>query len=124
MALVAATMLAGASLVAFAAVACPVDTPAEPCPDYGRNRAVVVTLAAITGALAVTPFAFLGEFVVRRRIVYRGAWWRATRRGLLAGLVIAVLAGLRLGGVMSVPVAMFVLILAILADRVIAAHTE
>ena len=63
-------------------------------------------------ALLVTPFAFLGEVMARRRIVYRGAWWRAARRGALAGLVIAALAGLRLGDVLSVPIAIFVVILA------------
>ena len=60
----------------------------------------------------MVPFAFLGEFVVRRRIVYRGAWARAVRRGLLVGLVVITLAGLRLGGALSVPVAIFVVLLA------------
>ncbi len=63
-------------------------------------------------ALLVTPFAFLGEIITRRRIVYRGAWLRAARRGVLVGLVVAILAGLRLGGALSVPVALFVVILA------------
>jgi hypothetical protein len=71
-----------------------------------------VILAAVSGALLVTPFAFLGEVVARRRIVYRGAWGRASRRGALTGLVIAALAGLRIGGALSVPVLIFVIILA------------
>ncbi len=60
----------------------------------------------------MTPFAFLGEVMARRRIVYRGAWVRAVRRGVLVGLVVAALAGLRLGGSLSVPIAIFVIILA------------
>lgn len=98
-------------LVAFASTACPVGTEAQPCPDATRNVIVAVTLASVSAALLVTPFAFLGEFVARRRIVYRGAWWRAGRRGLLVGLVLAVLAGLRLADVLSVPVALFTVVL-------------
>ena len=78
--------------------------PATPCPDAGVNRAVVVALAAASAGLAVAPFALLAEFAVRRRIIYRGAWARAARRGLLVAGAIAALAGLRLGGALSVPV--------------------
>jgi len=99
-------------LVAVAGNVCPVATERQPCPDAARNRAVVVALASASAALLVTPFAFLGEVMARRRIVYRGAWWRAARRGILIGLFIAALAGLRLGGALSVPIAIFVLILA------------
>jgi hypothetical protein len=104
--------LAGLVLVAFAGNACPVEVPGQPCPEATRNIVIVILLAATTMALLVAPFAFLGEVVARRRIVYRGAWWRATRRGALAGLVVAVLAGLRLGAALNVPVAIFVLVLA------------
>jgi len=105
-------ILVAVALVAVAGRVCPVETPTQPCPDAARNRALVVTLASASAALLVTPFAFLGEVMARRRIVYRGAWWRAARRGTLIGLFIAALAGLRLGGVLSVPIAIFVIILA------------
>ena len=98
-------------LVAFAGSACPAETETQPCPNATRNLVVGVALAASSVGLLVTPFAFLGELVARRRIVYRGAWWRAARRGILVGLVVAALAGLRLGGVLSVPVAMFTIVL-------------
>ena len=111
-ALVLLAMLAGVVLVAFAGNACAGDLPGRPCPDAGANRAVVVTLAAATVGLAVIPFALLAEFAVRRRILYRGAWGRATRRGVLVALAIAAIAGLRLGGALSVPVALFVMSLA------------
>jgi hypothetical protein len=103
-------------LGAVAGRACPGETPAQPCPDAARNRAVVVALASTSVALLVTPFAFLGELVARRRIVYRGAWPRAARRGILAGLVVAALAGLRLGGALSVPIGIFVVILAAVVE--------
>jgi hypothetical protein len=111
-ALVLLAILAGVVLVAFAGNACAGDLPGRPCPDAGANRAVVVTLAAAAVGLAVTPFALLAEFAVRRRILYRGAWGRATRRGVLMALAIAAMAGLRLGGALSVPVALFVMSLA------------
>jgi hypothetical protein len=98
-------------LVAFAGRACPVETDAQPCPEATRNLVIGVALASASAALLVTPFAFLAELVARRRIVYRGAWWRAGRRGVLVGLVVAALAGLRLGGVLSVPVAIFTIVL-------------
>lgn len=111
-ALVLLAVLGAAVLVSFAGRSCPADAPGTPCPDAGANRAVVVTLAAATAGLVVVPFALLAEFAVRRRILYRGAWARATRRGLLVAAAIAALGGLRLGGALSVPVAIFVLSLA------------
>ena len=114
--LILLAVLAALLLVVFASAACPLETPLQPCPQAPRNVVVVIGLGATAVGLLVTPFAFLGEFVARRRIVYRGAWARAARRGVLAGLVIATLAGLRLGGALSVPIAIFVVILAGVAE--------
>lgn len=105
-------ILAAVLLLAVAANACPAELPGQACPNAARNRGLVVGLASAASALLVAPFAFLAEFVARRRIVYRGAWGRAARRGLLAGGVVAALGGLRLGGALTVPVALFVLLLA------------
>ncbi|MGH2358663.1 MAG: hypothetical protein ACRDGJ_11775 [Candidatus Limnocylindria bacterium] len=116
-ALVAGAVLAWVVLLAFAVRACALDTPAQPCPEAGRNVTVVIILAAGGVGLLVTPFAFLAEYALRRRIVYRGAWWRAGRRGLLAAAVLAALAGLRLGGALTPPVAIFALLLALAAER-------
>ncbi len=109
-------ILTAVLLVAFAGSTCPVETEAQPCPGAARNLVIGVGLAAVTVGLLVTPFAFLGELVARRRIVYRGAWARAARRGILTGLVVAALAGLRLGGALSVATGLFVLILAGVAE--------
>ncbi len=116
LALVLAAVLGAVSLVAVAANTCPGSTSGNPCPDAGRNRVLVVGIASFSVAVLVTPFAFLAEFVLRRRIVFRGAWRRAIRRGVLAGVVVAAVAGLRLGGALSVPVAIFVSLLAGLAE--------
>lgn len=115
--LVGLGLLAGVGLVVFAANACPVELPGQPCRDAQRNVVIVVVLAAASVALLVTPFAFLAEIAVQRQIVYRGAWWRAGRRGALAGLLVATLAGLRLGGALTVPAVIFVGVLAILVER-------
>ncbi len=117
---VAALMLLGVLsfvvLVAFAGNACPGATETQPCPEAGRNLAIGIGLAAAGVGLIVTPFAFMGEVLARRRIVYRGSWGRAARRGIGAGLVVATLAGLRLAGILSVPTALFTLILAAVVE--------
>ena len=105
-------VLAVVLLLAFAGNACPVETELQACPEAARNLAVGIGLGSAAVGLLVTPFALMGEVLARRRIVYRGAWGRAARRGILAGLVVAALAGLRLGGALGVPTALFVLFLA------------
>jgi hypothetical protein len=109
-------VLAGMVVVVFAGNACPTDAPTRPCAAAGTNRLVVVGLTATAAGLLVTPFAFLAEFAARRRIVYRGAWGRAARRGLLAATLVAVLAGLRLGGALSVPSTLFIVTLAAMVE--------
>lgn len=110
--LVLLAVVAGVALYLFASSSCPAATESAACPDATRNRIVVVALGALAVGLLVTPFAFLGEFLARHRIVYRGAWWRAARRGLLVAAALAALAALRLGGALTVPVAIFIALLA------------
>ena len=107
-------------LIAFASANCPVETDLQPCPQAPRNLVIVIGLAAVGAGLLVAPFAFLGEVLARRRIVYRGAWGRAARRGTLVGLVVAALAGLRLGGALNVPIGMFTIILAAVVEWLLA----
>ena len=110
--LVIAALLFAAGLVLFANSACPTQLPSQPCPAADTNRVIAIGLAAGAVASLVAPFAFLGEFLLRRRIAYRGAWGRAARRGILAGIGVVILAGLRLGGALSGPGAIFVVLLA------------
>jgi hypothetical protein len=109
-------VLAGVVLLVFASGACPSDTPAQPCPAAASNRAVVIGLAAASAGMVVTAFALLAEFAARRRILYRGAWSRAARRGVLAGITLAALAGLRLAGALSVPGAIFVVLIGLMLE--------
>lgn len=114
--LVLTAVLAAVVMLAFAAGACPSELPGQPCPDEGFNRGAVLALAGIAVGLGVTPFAFLAEYAVRRRIAFRGAWARAARRGILAAAVLASIGGLRLGGALSAPAALFVISLAIVVE--------
>ena len=115
-ALLVAALASMLLLVAFASRACPASIAELDCPAAAFNRTVVVGLAAAAAGLVVAPFAFIGEFAAHRRIVYRGSWRRAARRAALAGLVVAALAGLRLGGALNAPLALFVLLAPIVAD--------
>jgi hypothetical protein len=87
---------AGVVVAALAANLCPAPTPTDPCLDATRNQAIVVGTAAAAVSLVMTGLAFVAEYLVRNRIVYRGAWARAARRGLLIGAALAAVAGLRL----------------------------
>lgn len=97
---VAALAVAGVAaiigVVILASQLCPAPTPTDPCPDADRNRLLVVGLAAAAVFCLMTSAAFVGDYLVHDRIAYLGAWARAVRRGLLAGLVLAAVAGLRL----------------------------
>jgi hypothetical protein len=86
----------GAGVVLLAANLCPGPTPTDPCPDAARNQALVVGTAAAAVGLVMAGLAFVAEYLLRNRIVYRGAWVRAARRGLLVGSALAAVAGLRL----------------------------
>jgi len=83
-------------VVILASQLCPAPTPTDPCPDADRNRLIVVGLAAAAVFCVMTSAAFVGDYLVHDRIAYLGAWGRAVRRGLLAGFVLAAVAGLRL----------------------------
>ena len=114
--LLLAAIVVAAALLVFVNASCATDQPGSPCPEAGFNRAAVVAMVGAAVALLIAAFAFLAEFAARRRIEYRGSWGRALRRGLLAGLVVAALAGLRVGEALSVASALFVVIIAALVE--------
>ena len=123
-ALVLMAVLGMVVLVAVASRLCPADLPGQPCGSAAANRAIVVALSALSLTLLVVPFAFLGELVGRRRIVYRGAWWRAARRGILVGLAVAALAGLRLGGALTLPIGIFIVAAAVAIEWFAVRHVD
>jgi len=61
--------------------------------------------------LSATPLFWLAVFARHGRIAYRGDWLRAGRRGLWVGLVVGLLVELRVLGVFSLPIALFLVVL-------------
>jgi hypothetical protein len=112
LALIVGSAVCVALLVVAAANLCPTELPGQPCAEAGRNRAVIIGLASLAAGLLVAPLVFLAEVARRRGVVYRGAWLRASRRGLLASATIGALGGLRMAGALSVPGAIFIVLLA------------
>jgi hypothetical protein len=66
--------------------------------------------------LSATPLFWLAVFARHGRIAYRGDWLRAGRRGLWVGLVVGLLVELRVLGVFSLPIALFVIVLVVFAE--------
>ena len=87
--------------------------------DPTRDATVLLGGALLLGAavtLTLVPLLWLAAFALGRRIAYRGDWWRAARRGLLAGLVVAIFVVLRGQAALSPPLAVFVIAMAVLAE--------
>lgn len=73
-------------------------------------------LLAAAVALTLAPLLWLANFVRTNRIAYRGDWWRAARRAGLAGLVVALFVLMRGQGAFSVPLALFIVVMAVLVE--------
>ena len=67
-------------------------------------------------ALSTAPVLWLASFVLSRRIAYRGGWWRAGRRAALIGLIATMFVLMRGQGSFSVPLALFVVTMAVLVE--------
>ena len=74
----------------------------------------VVLGVAIASTLA--PVLWLISFTLSRRIAFRGAWWRAGRRAALAALIATMFVLMRGQGSFSVPLALFVVTMAVLVE--------
>ena len=61
-------------------------------------------------------------FARHRRIAYQGDWTRAVRRAAWVGLIVTVLVVLRLQGVLEWPIALFMIILALVAESTLSAE--
>ena len=81
--------------------------------------------AALIGAavgLTTIPLFWLVVFGRHRRIAYRGDWVRAARRGGWVGLVVAIFIVLRLQGALELPIALFIVVLAAVAEATLSAE--
>jgi hypothetical protein len=87
---------------------------------YPTQSAAALLAGALLlgGAVAFTfaPLFWLGAFVRANRIAYRGSWWRAGRRAALFGLVVTLVVLMRGQDVFSVPLALFIVAMAVLVE--------
>lgn len=88
-------------------------------PVAGVIGAVLIGLAV---TLTATPIAWLIVFGRHRRIAYRGDWIRAARRGGWIGLIVAIFIVLRLQSALELPIALFILALAAVAEATLSAE--
>ena len=79
-------------------------------------------LIGLAVALTTTPVAWLLVFGRHRRIAYHGDWTRAARRGAWIGLIVAIFIVLRLQGALELPIALFILVLAVVAEATLSAE--
>ncbi|HSH21389.1 MAG TPA: hypothetical protein VK992_02075 [Candidatus Caenarcaniphilales bacterium] len=87
--------------------------------DPTGNAGVLLAGALLLGAavgLTLVPLLWLAGFARARRIAYRGDWWRAARRAALVGLVVTIFVVLRGPGLLSPPLALFVLAMAVFVE--------
>ena len=87
--------------------------------DPRGNAAALLAGALLLGAattLTVMPVLWLIGFGRAHRIAYRGDWSRAARRALLVGLVVAIFVFLRGQAALSLPLALFVVAMAVLVE--------
>jgi hypothetical protein len=85
----------------------------------GYVGAVAIGIAAgVTSA----PLFWLVGFARQHRIAYRGDWTRALRRGAWIVVLVSVFVVLRLQGMLQLPVALFLVAMAWIAESAIASQ--
>ena len=79
-------------------------------------------LIGLAISLTLIPLIWLTVFGRHRQIAYRGDWVRAIRRGAWVGIIAAVLIVLRLQGLLELPIALFMIALAVVAEATLSAE--
>ena len=95
-------------------------TTRDPITDPGAGviGAVLIGLAI---ALTLVPLLWLTVFGRHHQIAYRGDWVRAIRRATWVGIVVTVLIVLRVQGLLELPIALFMIALALVAEATLSA---
>jgi hypothetical protein len=112
-------VLLGLGAAAWAAVAL-LFTTRSPAGDVGVRVTGAALLGSAVGVTAV-PFFWLAVFT-HRRIAYRGDWLRAARRGFLCGAVVTLLVLLQVLGAGSLPLAVFIVAMAVFVELILTAR--
>jgi len=112
--------LFGAALLAWVLVGFVVltrDPRADPVAGF-----VGAGLMGMAVGLTCVPLLWLAIFGRHHRIAYRGDWARAVRRGAWVAVVVAVFVVLRLQGAFSLPIALFVMVMVMVAEVTLSAE--
>lgn len=96
-------------------------TTRDPVVDRGAGF-LGAALIGLAIALTLLPLIWLTVFSRHRQIAFRGDWLRAIRRSAWVGIVVAVLIVLRLQGLLELPIALFMIALAFVAEATLSAE--
>lgn len=96
-------------------------TTRDPVADPGAGF-VGAALIGLAIALTLVPLIWLAVFSRHRMIAFRGDWLRAIRRSAWVGIVVAVLIILRVQGLLELPIALFMMALAFIAEATLSAE--
>jgi hypothetical protein len=88
-------------------------------PVAGFIGAALIGLAV---GLTTVPILWLVAFGRHRGIAYAGDWVRAARRGGWIGLIVAIFIVLRLEGALELPIVLFIVALAAVAEATLSAE--
>jgi hypothetical protein len=109
-----AILLFGLAAVAWLVVLL-VGLTVDPLANANAGFTGAVALGAATG-LTAAPLFWLISYARHRRIAYRGDWVRAGRRGAWIGILVTVFVVMRLNGGFQLPIALFLIALALAAE--------
>jgi len=96
-------------------------TTRDPVADPGAGF-VGAALIGLAVALTLVPLAWLAVYSRHRMIAFHGDWLRAVRRSAWVGIVVAVLIVLRVQGLLELPIALFMMALAFIAEATLSAE--
>jgi hypothetical protein len=93
-------------------------TTRDPRIDPGAGYVGALLIGLALGLMAI-PLFWLAIFGLHRRIAYRGDWTRAIRRGGWVAVVAALFVILRLQQVFQSPIALFILLMVVVAESIL-----
>lgn len=96
-------------------------TTRDPRTDSAAGLLGAILMGVAIG-LTCVPLFWLAVFGRHGRIAYRGDWVRAARRGAWVAVVVSVFVVLRLQGAFSLPIALFVVVIASVAEATLSAE--